>query len=48
MRCKRCGDEDEMQLKAATLNGEARYLCQKCGGDEQVMVTYGFGDLKEM
>ncbi len=32
MRCKRCGSNDEeMQLMAATLNGDSRYLCQECG-----------------
>jgi transposase-like protein len=33
MRCKRCdsNDDEEMQLMVATLDGESRYLCQKCG-----------------
>jgi transposase-like protein len=31
MKCKRCGEEDEVELMVATVNGEARYLCQKCG-----------------
>lgn len=31
MRCKRCGEDDELVLMVATVNGELRYLCQKCG-----------------
>lgn len=31
MRCKRCGEDDELELMVATVNGESRYLCQKCG-----------------
>lgn len=40
MRCKRCGSNDEeKQLMAATLNGDSRYLSQKCG-DEWIMADY--------
>jgi predicted SprT family Zn-dependent metalloprotease len=32
MQCKRCGeDDDELELMVATIHGEPRYLCQKCG-----------------
>jgi transposase-like protein len=31
MKCKRCGEDDEVELMVATVNGEPRYLCQKCG-----------------
>jgi hypothetical protein len=36
MKCKRCSEEeedgdDELELMVATIHGEPRYLCQKCG-----------------
>jgi transposase-like protein len=31
MKCKKCGEDDDLECMIATLNGEPRYLCQKCG-----------------
>ena len=31
MKCKRCCEDDVLERMVATLNGEPRYLCQKCG-----------------
>ncbi len=31
MECKRCGEDDELELMVATIHGEPCYLCQKCG-----------------
>jgi ribosomal protein L37E len=31
MKCKRCGEYGELERMVATINGEARYLCQRCG-----------------
>jgi transposase-like protein len=31
MECKKCGEADELVLMITAVNGEPRYLCQKCG-----------------
>ena len=31
MNCKRCGEDDGLERMVATVNGEPRYLYQKCG-----------------
>jgi transposase-like protein len=31
MECRRCGEDQEIERMVATVNGEPKYLCQKCG-----------------
>lgn len=31
IKCKRYGEDDEVECVVITVNGEPRYLCQKCG-----------------
>jgi uncharacterized Zn finger protein len=31
MKCKRCGEDGDLERMVATLNEEPSYLCQQCG-----------------